>query len=368
MTHHIPFETMERFMIDVFKGIGVPEEDAKVCADVLITSDKRGIDSHGIGRLKPIYYDRIVQQKIQQPVTEFEVVRDHLATAVVDGHHGMGMVVAKRCMQMAIDKAKKHGMGMVVARNSTHYGIAGYYPLMATAENMIGISGTNARPSIAPTFGVENMLGTNPLVFGFPTDEPFDFVNDYATSVIQRGKIEQYAREGRDCPEGVVIGRDGKSKTDSKQILKDLVKGEAALAPIGGIHEETGSHKGYGFATVTEILSSALQQGAFLQQLTDRNAEGELKPYELGHFFIAIDIECFCNPADFRKTTGDIMRALRESEKAPGAEQIYTCGQKEYLAGIERADTGVPVNEALQRDMVTMRNELGLDYRFDFEN
>ena len=111
MVHHIPFDEMERFMVDVFKGIGVPEEDAKVCGDVLITADRRGIDSHGIGRLKPIYYDRIIHQKIQHPVTEFEVVHDHLSTAVVDGHHGMGMVIAKRSMQMAIDKAKKHGMG-----------------------------------------------------------------------------------------------------------------------------------------------------------------------------------------------------------------------------------------------------------------
>ncbi len=356
MTHHIPFI-----------GIGVPQDEAKTCADVLIASDKRGIDSHGIGRLKPIYYDRIVHQKIQQATTEFEILRDHLCTAVVDGHHGMGMVIAKRCMQMAIDKAKEHGMGMVVARNSTHYGIAGYYPLMATAENMIGISGTNARPSIAPTFGVENMLGTNPVVFGFPTDEPFDFVNDYATSVIQRGKIEQYAREGVDCPEGLIIGRDGKSKTDSAQILKDLVNGEAALAPIGGIGEETGGYKGYGFATVTEVLSSALQQGAFLKQLTDRDAQGNPKPYQLGHYFIAIDIKCFCDPSDFRKTAGDIMRTLRASEKAPGAERIYTCGQKEYLAGLERAETGIPVNEALQQDMIAMRNELGLDYTFVFE-
>jgi L-2-hydroxycarboxylate dehydrogenase (NAD+) len=341
MTHHIPFDTMYNFMVDVFIGIGVPQDEAKTCADVLIASDKRGIDSHGIGRLKPIYYDRIVHQKIQQATTEFEILRDHLCTAVVDGHHGMGMVIAKRCMQMAIDKAKEHGMGMVVARNSTHYGIAGYYPLMATAENMIGISGTNARPSIAPTFGVENMLGTNPVVFGFPTDEPFDFVNDYATSVIQRGKIEQYAREGVDCPEGLIIGRDGKSKTDSAQILKDLVNGE--------------------------VLSSALQQGAFLKQLTDRDAQGNPKPYQLGHYFIAIDIKCFCDPSDFRKTAGDIMRTLRASEKAPGAERIYTCGQKEYLAGLERAETGIPVNEALQQDMIAMRNELGLDYTFVFE-
>lgn len=364
----IPFEQLESFMVDVFKSIGVPEDDARVCADVLITSDKRGIDSHGVGRLKPIYYDRIIDQKIQQPVTEFQIIRDHLSTAVVDGHHGMGMVIAKRCMEMAIEKAKKYGMGMVVARNSTHYGIAGYYPLMACRENMIGITGTNARPSIAPTLGVENMLGTNPLVFGFPTDEDFDFVNDYATSIIQRGKIEQYAREGKNCPAGLIIGRDGNTKTDSKQILEDLVAGEAALAPIGGIGEETGGYKGYGFATVTEVLSSALQQGAFLKQLVNKDADGNLKPYELGHFFIAIDVKCFCEPDDFRKTTGDIMRALRDSEKAPGSDRIYTCGEKEHLAGIEREGKGVPVTKALQDQLITMRDEQGLtDYKFSFE-
>ncbi len=239
----MPFDQLEAFMVDVFKGLGVPGDEARVCADVLIGADKRGIDSHGVGRLKLIYYDR-VRKGTQSPVTEFEIVRDVKATAVVDGHNGMGMVVGRRCMEMAIEKAKQHGLGMVVARNSTHYGFAAYYPLMAAQEGMVGLSGTNARPSQAPTFGVENMLGTNPLVWAFPTDEAFPFTNDYATSVIQRGKIEQWAREGKDCPEGLVIDRAGRSTTDSVQILKDLIKGTAALAPIGGLGEETGGYKG----------------------------------------------------------------------------------------------------------------------------
>jgi len=365
----IPFEQLEAFMVDVFQSIGVPEEDARVCADVLIQSDRRGIDSHGTGRFKPIYYDRIVEQKIQQPVTEFEIVRDNAATAVVDGHHGMGMVIGKRCMEMAIEKARTYGLGMVVARNSTHYGFAAYYPIMATEAGMIGITGTNARPSIAPTHGVENMLGTNPLVFGMPTDEGFPFTNDYATSIIQRGKIEQYAREGKDCPPGLVIGRDGQTKTDSVQILKDLVSGEAALTPIGGIGEETGGHKGYGFATVVELLSATLQQGSFLNQLTGLTEDGNPQPYGLGHFFMAIDIDHFCDLDDFKKTSGDILRALRGSQKAPGAERIYTCGEKEHLAGIEREGKGVPVDEALQKQLLFMRDAQGLtQYRFDFES
>jgi len=364
----VSFDLLESFMVDLFMSIGVPGEEARVCADVLITADKRGIDSHGVGRLKSIYYDRIVKFAVQQAVTEFEIVKDKAATAVVDGHHGMGMVIARRCMAMAIEKARKYGLGMVVARNSTHYGFAAYYPLMATQADMIGLTGTNARPSMAPTFGVDNMLGTNPLVFAMPTDEEFAFTNDYATSIIQRGKIEQYAREGKDCPPGLIVDREGNTETDSQQILLDLVKGAAALAPIGGLTEETGGHKGYGFATVVELLSAALQQGAFLKQLSGFDADGNRVPYQLGHFFMAIDIDHFIDLPAFKKTTGDLLRALRTSQKAPGAERIYTHGEKEYLAGLDRQDKGAPINEELQHQLVTMRDEQQLTkYHFPFE-
>ena len=158
----VDFEVMESFMKDCLVKSGVPEADAEIVSDVLIESDKRGIDSHGIGRLKPIYIDRI-DWGILNPVTKVDVVKETPTTAVLDGNNGMGHVVGKQAMQMAIDKAKENGLGMVAVRNSTHYGIAGYYSLMACENGMIGITGTNARPSIAPTFGVENMLGTNPL-------------------------------------------------------------------------------------------------------------------------------------------------------------------------------------------------------------
>ncbi|OGV59291.1 MAG: lactate dehydrogenase [Lentisphaerae bacterium RIFOXYC12_FULL_60_16] len=361
-------QLLEAFMVDVFRGLGVPEMDARICADVLATADRRGVDSHGVGRLKPIYYDRIRKDRIQQPVTRLEVVRDFLATAVLDGHHGMGMVIAHRAMEMAIEKARRHGLGMVVARNSTHYGIAGYYALMACNAGMIGLTGTNARPSIAPTFGVENMLGTNPLVFGFPTDESFHFTNDYATSVTQRGKIEQYEREGKTMPPGWVINHRGETETDPAAVLRDLVAGQAALTPLGGIGEATGGYKGYGYATVVEVLSAALQQGAFLKQLSGLDADGSPVPYALGHFFLAINIECFTDTAAFRKTTGDILRELRGSLKAPGQRRIFTCGEKEYLAWMDRRAKGIPLDDTVQRQMITMRDELELNgYRFDFE-
>jgi L-2-hydroxycarboxylate dehydrogenase (NAD+) len=364
--YHIQADILERFMSDVFQGVSVPPEDARTCAEVLIASDKRGIDSHGIGRLKPFYYDRI-KQGIQQPITRFEVVRQGPTTAVVDGHDGMGQVIAKKAMSLAIEKAGKYGLGMVVARNSTHYGIAGYYSMLAAEAGMIGMTGTNARPSIAPTFGVENMLGTNPLTFAMPTDEEFPFVLDCATSIAQRGKIEVYERLGKKLPEGWVIGQDGQPKTDAYQVLADLTRGAAALTPLGGIGEEMAGYKGYGYATVVEILSAALQCGPFLKGLMGQDDAGKPQPFHLGHFFLAIQISQFTELETFKKTTGEILRSLRASKKAPGQPRIYTAGEKEYLAWQERRVTGIPLNPPLQKNIRQLIQELNLQgYDFPF--
>jgi LDH2 family malate/lactate/ureidoglycolate dehydrogenase len=347
-------------------AVGVPEDDAKICADVLIESDKRGIDSHGVGRFKPIYIDRI-KAGIQFPITEFEILRETPTTAVIDGHDGMGHVISVRAMQMAIDKAKAHGLGMSVVRNSTHYGLAGYYPLMAEAEDMICFTGTNARPSIAPTFGIENMLGTNPLTIGFPTDEDFPFVIDCATSITQRGKIEHYERIGKVMPEGWVIAANGKAVTDPKTALAGLTDGTCALAPLGGIGEDLGGYKGYGYATVIEVLSAALAGGSFLKALSGMSSDGKLVPYHLGHFFLAIDINAFIDPAEFKKTAGDILREIRASAKAPGHDHIYTAGEKEYLAFLERNKTGIPINEALLAALTSVRDEYKINCKFSWE-
>lgn len=357
----------EDFMVAVFEKYGVPSADARICADVLLESDRRGIESHGCNRFKPIYIDRI-KDGILNPRTEYEIVKETPTTAVVDGHNGIGMVVGTKAMQLAIDKAGAYGMGMVAVRNSTHYGIAGYYATMCTKNNMIGITGTNARPSIAPTFGVENMLGTNPITFGLPTDEEFPFVLDCATSISQRGKIEFYARNGMETPAGMVIGNDGEALTDSEQILVDLNTGKAALAPLGGIGEEMAGYKGYGYATVVEILSAALQAGSFLHMLSGKDSEGNKIPYPLGHFFIAIDTEAFMGAESFKKTAGEILRELRASKKAPGHDRIYTAGEKEYEIWKFRKDKGVPVGEAVQKEFIAMRDELGLtQFKFPFE-
>ena len=362
----VPWDLMNRFMVDAFKGYGVPEEDAVICADVLLESDRRGIESHGCNRFKPIYIDRIKKGTLL-PVTELEIVRESPTTLVMDAHDGMGMVASYRMMKLLIEKAKTYGMAGGAIRNSTHYGIAGYWTNMAGKEGLVGITGTNARPSIAPTFGVENMLGTNPLTFSLPTDEEFPFCLDCATSIVQRGRVEYYAREGKPTPAGTVISDTGEALTDSAEILKRLVEGTAALTPLGGIGEELAGYKGYGYAAVVEILSAALSGGEFMKALSGISPEGKPQMYHLGHFFFVVDPEAFAGLDTFRKTAGDICRALRASKKAPGESRIYTAGEKEYDVWLFRKDKGVPGGEGVQKDILAIRDELGLPYHFPFE-
>lgn len=361
----IPFTLLQQFMKDVFTGVGVPEEDAEISAQVLIASDLRGIESHGVGRLK-MYYDRMKTGQ-HNPITRFEVVRDRAATTVVDGHHGVGMVIGYKAMNLAIEKARQFGMGSVAVRNSTHFGIDGYYALMAVKENMIGMSFTNARPSVAPTFGVQPMLGTNPIAFGAPTDEDIPFLYDGATSLIQRGKVEVYNRLDKQMPDGWVIDDNGGFLNDPAYTLTAMTSDQASLLPLGGSGEEFSGYKGYGLAAMVEILSASLQTANFLQATTGIGKDGKLKPFGLGHFFMAVDIESFTDIAQFKKTTGDILRELRASRKAPGQARIYTAGEKEYENEIRLAKEGIEIIPQLQRDIKLMQQELGLNqYNFPF--
>ena len=361
------WKTLHDFMVDAFKGVGVPEDDCEIVVDVLLESDRRGIESHGCNRFKPIYIDRI-EAGIQNPVTNFEILKETPTTAVVDGHDGMGQVIGYRSMKMAIEKAKQYGMGMVAVRNSCHYGIAGYYATMATKAGCIGITGTNARPSVAPTFGVEGMFGTNPLTIGIPTEEDFDFVIDCATSITQNGKIEYYARIDEPVHPGTVIDNEGQPVSgDAGEALKKIRNGTAALTTLGGIGEALGGYKGYGYAMVIELLSAALQDGSYGKDLDGKDENGNLAPYHLGHFFIAIDTGHFLGEELTRKKAGEIIRKVRASKKAPGEDHIYSAGEKEWNVWLQRKDSGVPINESVQKEMNDVRDKLGLSYVFPWE-
>jgi LDH2 family malate/lactate/ureidoglycolate dehydrogenase len=240
---------------------------------------------------------------------------------------------------------------------------------MATKAGCIGMTGTNARPSVAPTHGVEGMFGTNPFTIGVPTDEAFDFNFDCATSITQNGKVEYYERIGEEIHPGTVIDIDGNPvEGDAGVALKKIRNGTAALTTLGGIGEDLGGYKGFGYAMVVELLSSVLQDGWYGKALDGKDENGNIRPYHLGHFFIAIDTDHFLGEDLCRKKSGDINRSVRASKKAPGADRIYTAGEKEWDIWQSRKDSGVPINESVQAEMVAVRDKLGLtQYVFPWE-
>jgi LDH2 family malate/lactate/ureidoglycolate dehydrogenase len=349
---------LTKFIEDVLVAMEIPAADARIIADVIITSDLWGVASHGIAHLK-MYHERM-KAGLQLPVSRWSVVKDTPTTAVIDGANGMGMVIGYNAMKIAIQKARQFGLGAVAVRNSSHYGVAGYYALMAVQEGMVGISLTNAHPSIAPTFGVTPLLGTNPISVAAPTDEPFPFLFDAATAVVTRGKIEVAAREGNPIPSGWVIGQDGSALTDASQLIEQMNQDRAALLPIGGLSELLGGHKGYGLATMVEIFSAAFQNGAFLSELHDTDAQGKPNFLRIGHFFLAINIEHFLPLEDFKRTTGTMMRELRGSQNAPGHERIYTAGEKEYYNTQYVMEKGVEITPGVQRALNILVQELNL--------
>jgi LDH2 family malate/lactate/ureidoglycolate dehydrogenase len=356
---HIQPDVLKQFMKDAFIQLGVPENEAEISAEILITSDLRGIESHGIGRLR-MYVDRIHQGLIE-PDAKPEIVRESPTTAVVDGNHGIGMVIGHYSMSLAIQKAREFGMGSVAVRNSTHFGIDGYYPLMAVDAGMIGMSFTNARPSVTPTFSVQPVLGTNPIAFGAPTDEEFPFLYDAATSITQRGKIEVLHREEKPLKAGWVVNNQGELVDDPDEVLAGLVSGKAALLPLGGMGEELGGHKGFGLSAMVEIFSASLQSGAFLSALSGLDEKGNPARYRVGHFFMAINIENFVDLPAFKKNIGDLLRELRMSKKAPGQSRIFTAGEKEYISTKDVRERGVPINENLRQDLLHVKRLLDLD-------
>jgi LDH2 family malate/lactate/ureidoglycolate dehydrogenase len=354
----VPVKTLVDFIQSATTAMGASEADARTIADVIITSDLWGIRSHGIAHLK-MYYDRI-KNGLQLPTTNISVVKETSTTAVLDGGNGMGMVVGNHAMKMAIEKASKNGLGAVAVRNSSHFGVAGYYPLLAANEGMVGFCVTNAHPSTAPTFGTKPMLGTNPIAVAAPTDEDFPYMFDAATSIVPRGKIEVYARANKPLPEGWVINKDGVSATDTSNMIEEMNLGNVALLPLGGLGDLIGGHKGYGLATLVEIFSAAFQDGTYLWGLTDTDEEGNPQFLRIGHFFMAINVEHFIPLPVFKKISGNIMRELRSSPVSPDQTRIYTAGEKEYLNTQKVMAEGVEIPPAVQKNLLSLQAELGL--------
>lgn len=345
----IPEEELFSFVFKVLVKLGVPEKHAKIVADNLIMADLRGIESHGVQRLKR-YVDGILSGGINIS-PRIEVLREGASYALIDGDEGLGQVVGYSAMRLAIKKAGDSGIGVVAVRNSNHYGIAGYYALMAAREGMIGISMTNSRPLVAPTGGMERFLGTNPIALAAPAkDKPF--LLDMATSVVPIGKLEVYRRKGKPIPEGWAIDQEGNITTDVEAVFNG-----GALLPLGGFGELFGGHKGYGLSLMVDILSGILSGGTWSRHV--RNTDE--KHSEVDHFFMAINVEAFTPLEEFRERMSRMIEEIRSSKRHPGFERIWIHGEKGFLTQETRLRIGIPIYKKVLKELNEIADRIGVD-------
>ncbi|ETA79272.1 Ldh family oxidoreductase [Youngiibacter fragilis] len=350
----LTYDNLKIFCEAAFHRFGFNEHDSAVITDVLLLADLYGIDSHGTNRIV-MYHDQIRAGYIDIGAKPL-IVSETPVSAVIDGMSGMGQLVSKFAMKKAIALAKTSGIGLVTVRNSNHYGIAGYYSLMACNEGFLGISMTNSLAAVVPTFGRVPMLGTNPFAFSFPAvPQPFHF--DASTSVVTVGKAEVSGKTGKALPVGWGINADGYDELDPSALLRGIYAGTAGLHPLGGGTEEHGGHKGYGFSMVVEILSSIMSGGT-----TSNHVEKEEGKSGVCHFFAAIDPKIFGNPAVIQNKLEIFLEELRNSMKADGKDRIYTHGEKEAESYTRRIEEGIPVNEKTVEEMKDLADYLKMDF------
>ena len=348
------YDKLNELCNDAFQKFGFNAEEAKIISDVLLMSDRYGIESHGMQRMYRYY--KSIQKGMIKIESKGNVVFETPVSAVIDAEDGMGQVVGHKAMQMAIDKAKKVGIGMVTVRNSNHYGIAGYYAKMACKEGLIGISCTNTNAIMVPTYGRMAMLGTNPIALAMPA-EPYDFFFDAATTVVTRGKLEVYNKKGEPLHDGWALDKNGHPSNDAADVLDNIAAHNGGgIMPLGGSTEDTGSHKGYGYAMLCEIFSSIVSLG-ITSDKTGKGGKGGIC-----HGFVAIDPAIFGNAEDIKAHLSAYLQELRNSPKAEGQERIYTHGEKEILAEQKLMENGIPVNDNTMVEVYEMCQYLNMDF------
>ncbi len=343
---------LRTFCEQVLTKLGVPAEDARVTTDVLVLADLRGIESHGVARLQR--YVSGLQEGYMKPTDHSTIVRETKATALIDGAQSLGQVVGKKGMELAIKKAKETAVGLVTVRNSNHYGIAGYYALMALDHDLIGMSMTNAAPLVVPTFGRTAILGTNPIAITAPTSKETPLVLDMATATVPRGKVEVYNRAGKPMPQGWAVDETGKSTSDPARVLNALAKRlGGGLLPLGGEGEEMGGHKGYGLALLVDVLSGVLPGAATGLQVY----AAEKRP-DVGHFFMAIDPAAFRPLEEFKRDMDRLARELKDSPKAEGQPRIYVAGEKSFARMAKYRTEGIPLGPKVVENLKQIGTQL----------
>jgi LDH2 family malate/lactate/ureidoglycolate dehydrogenase len=354
-----PAERLFEFTARVFVNLGVPEADARQAADVLAAADRRGIDSHGVARLRT-YVDLLAAGRIN-PRPALRVVRETASTATVDGDNGLGLVIGPQANAIAMEKARDAGTGWVAVANTNHFGIAGYYPLQALARDMIGWAMSNSTAIAAPLWGAERMLGTNPIAIAFPGREEPPIVIDMATSAVAYGKIEIALRARGLLGEGWAIDASGRPTTDPAAVIE----GGGALLPLGS-ERERGGHKGYCLALMVDVLSAVLSGanwGPFappfaLQQAVPSRSVGR----GIGHLFGAMRIDAFRDPGEFKAQVDELVRALRRARPAPGTSGPLVPGDPERQAEEERSRCGIPLGPAVLDELRAISRQTGVPF------
>ena len=351
-TVNFSYSTLKTFCEAAFCKIGFNEKDCAQITDVLLLSDLYGIESHGMQRL--VRYHKGIEKGLIKVDAKPEIVFETPVSAVIDGHDGMGQLNGCFAMNKAIEKAKTSGIGIVTVRNSNHFGIAGYYAKMACDQGLIGFGMTNSEAIMVPTFSRMAMLGSNPIAVSMPA-EPYPFFFDASTTVVTRGKLEIYNKNGKPLPEGWALDKNGKGTTDAADVLKNIVaKAGGGIMPLGGEFEQTGSHKGYGNGMICEIFCSILSLGMTSNHTHIGGKGGTC------HGFAAINPAIFGNPDEIKKHLSTFLEELRAAPKADGADKIYTHGEKEILAYGDRMKNGIDVNVNTVAEMVDFCKFVGL--------
>jgi L-2-hydroxycarboxylate dehydrogenase (NAD+) len=353
-----PYQTLWQFAFDTFKKINCPDDEARLAADVLLSADLRGIDSHGLARLSG--YVRLWEAKRINSNPKTKIVHSTPSTAVLDGDGGLGLVVAPKAMEIAIEKAKNVGTGWVAVKNSNHFGIAGYHSMIALKHDMIGISMTNASPLVAPTFSVERLLGTNPICVAIPAGNQPPFVADFATTTAANGKLENLQRKNKEAPLGWIQKKDGSPSTNPNE-LKD----GGALIPLGSDREH-GSHKGFSLGAWVDIFSAVLSGAnygpwvppfvSFLAPPTDPVGEG------IGHFFGAMRVDAFRPADEFKLHMDKWITRFREAKTVEGVEKLIIPGDPERESEMVGMKNGIAINEKVVEDLRGLANKLEMKF------
>ncbi len=357
-TKVFPIERLCEFCTRVFLRFGVPKNDAMQAADVLACADLRGIDSHGVARLYS--YFGLLSEGLINPKPQIKTLRSTPSTATVDGDNGLGLVVGPQANRIAMDMAEKSGSGCVSVCNTNHFGIAGYYVLQALERDLIGWAMTNSTKLVAPLWGAERMLGTNPIAIAFPGKEEPPIVIDMATSAAAYGKIEIARRQRKAIPEGWAIDREGRATTDPEELIAG-----GAMLPLGS-DRERGGHKGYALAVMVDVLCGVLSGanwGPFappfaLRQEIPKRSVGK----GIGHFFGAMKIEGFMDRDAFKRQVDDYIRVFRATKPAPGTSGPLIPGDPEREAERERRENGVPLILPVVEELRDISQKTGIPF------